>query len=183
MGGDKARTARLFLAAARLEIVPMGAKKEAEPLWSCPRCQRKFAKANQWHSCGKFTVEQYLEGKPPEVVALLDRLVELATACGPVIVAPTKSMVLFKAQTSFAEVKAKKDRLDVHVVFQKRVANPRFTRIKVLWPGFIVHSFQVEEIGQLDEEVAGWLKTAYEMNLQKHSAEVSRKGSKRKNRG
>ena len=25
-----------------------------KPLWTCPQCQRKFAKANQWHSCGKF---------------------------------------------------------------------------------------------------------------------------------
>ena len=127
----------------------MGTNKGAKPkpLWSCPQCQRKFAKANQWHSCGKFTVEQYLDGKPAEIAALFDRLVELAKACGPVIVAPTKSMVLFKARTTFAEIKAKKDRLDVQVVFQERVANPRFTRITVPWPGCIVHSFQVEEIG------------------------------------
>jgi hypothetical protein len=84
--------------------------------------------------------------------------VGLAKACGPVIVSPTKSMILFKARTIFAEVKANKVRLDVHVVFQKRFANPRFTRVTVPWPGCIVHSFQVEDIGQLDDEVAGWLK-------------------------
>ena len=160
----------------------MGRKKDAKlkPLWTCPQCQRKFAKANQWHSCGKFTVEQYLDGKPPAIVALFDRLVELAKACGPVIVAPTKSMILFKARTSFAEVKAKKDHLDVHVVFQKRVANHRFTRVTVLWPGCIVHSFQVKKIGQLDDEVAGWLREAYEMNLQKHSDNPSRKKGKQR---
>jgi hypothetical protein len=160
----------------------MGTKQDAKQkaLWTCPQCQRKFAKANQWHSCGKFTVKQYLDGKPAEIAALFDRLVELAKACGPVIVAPTKSMVLFKARTSFAEVKAKKDRLDVHVIFQKRVANPRFTRITVPWPGCMVHSFQVEEIGQLDDEVAGWLKEAYEMNLEKHSGKPSRKRGKQR---
>jgi hypothetical protein len=158
----------------------MGTKKDARPrpLWSCLQCQRKFAKPNQWHSCGKFTVEQYLAGKPPHIVALFDHLVELAKTCGPVIVAPTKSMVLFKARTTFAEVKAKRDRLDVQVVFQKRVANPRFTRVTVPWPGCVVHSFQVEEIDQLDDEVAGWLKQAYEMNLQKHSAKLSRNASR-----
>jgi hypothetical protein len=149
----------------------------------CPQCQRKFAKANQWHSCGKFTVEQYLVGKSPEIVALFDRLVELAKTCGSVIVAPTKSMVLFKARTTIAEVKANKDRLDVQVVFQERVSNPRFTRITVLRPGCIVHSFQVEEIGQLDDEVMGWLKQAYEGNLQKHAAKPSRKASKGKKHG
>jgi hypothetical protein len=154
-----------------------------KPLWTCPHCQRKFAKANQRHSCGQFTVEQYLGGKPAEIVALFDRLVALAKACGPVIVAPTKSMVLFKARTSFAEVKAKKDRLDVQVVIQKRVASPRFTRVTALWPGCVVHSFQVEEIGQLDEEEVGWLKEAYEMNLQKHSAKPSPKRSKAKKHG
>jgi hypothetical protein len=128
---------------------PMGTNKGAKPkpLWSCPQCQRKFAKANQWHSCGKFTVEQYLDGKPAEIVALFERLVELAKVSCPAIVAPTKSMVLFKARTSFAEVKAKNDRLDVHVAFSKRIRSPRFTRVTVPWPGCIVHSFQVEEIG------------------------------------
>ena len=108
----------------------MGTNKGAKPkpLWSCPQCQRKFAKANQWHSCGEFTVEQYLDGKPAEIVALFDRLVELAKVSCPMIVAPTKSMVLFKARTSFAEVKAKNDRLDVHVAFSKRVRSPRFRR-------------------------------------------------------
>ena len=157
-------------------------KRDAKPkpLWTCPRCQRKFVKANQWHSCGKFNVRQYFDGKPREIVALFERLVELAKACGPVIIASTKSMILFKARTTFAEVKAKKDRLDVHVVFQKRVANPRFTKITVLWPGCIVHSFQVEKIGQLDDVVAGWLKVAYEMNLQKHSGKPSRERVKQR---
>jgi len=160
----------------------MAKKKDAipRPLWTCPQCQRKFAKSNQWHSCGKFTVEQYFDSKPCEIVALFERLVELAKACGPVIVAPTKSMVLFKARTTFAEVKAKKDRLDVQVVFQKRVANPRFTRISVPWPGCIVHSFQVEKIEQLDDEVAGWLQEAYEMNVQKHSGKPSRERVKQR---
>jgi hypothetical protein len=160
---------------------PMETNKAAKPkpVWTCPQCQRKFAKANRRHSCGMFTVEQYLDGKPLAIVALFDRLIELAKACGPVIVAPTKSMVLFKARTSFAEVKAKKDRLDVQVVFRERVANPRFRRTTEPWPGCIVHSFQVEEIEQLDDEVAGWLKEAYEMNLWKHSAEPSGKRPKR----
>jgi hypothetical protein len=163
----------------------MGMKNDAthKPLWTCPQCQRKFAKANQWHSCGRFTVGQYFNGKPRGIVALFDRLVELARACGPVIVAPTKSMILFKARTSFVEVKAKKDRLEVQVVFQKRVANPRFTRVTVPWPGCIVHSFHVDKIGQLDDEVAGWLKEAYDMNRQKRSAKLSPKGSKGKQRG
>jgi hypothetical protein len=50
----------------------------------------------------------------------------------------------------------------------------------VLWPGCIVHSFQVEKIGQLDDVVAGWLKVAYEMNLQKHSGKPSRERVKQR---
>jgi hypothetical protein len=92
-------------------------------------------------------------------------------------------MVLFKARTSFAEVKAKKDRLDVHVVFDERVANPRFTRVSVPWSGCIVHSFRVEQIEELDEQVAGWLKQAYGANLEKHSKSRLRRGREPRKHG
>jgi hypothetical protein len=150
----------------------------AKPLWICPKCQRKFARAHQWHSCASFTIVQYLDGKPPEIVALFDRLVEMAKACGSVIVSPTKSMVLFKARTTFAEIKAKKDRLDIQLVFDKRVKNSRFTKVSTPWPGCIVHSLQVQESDELDDQVAGWLKLAYETNLKKHSVQQARKKAK-----
>lgn len=33
-------------------------------LWTCPKCGRQFTNRNQSHSCGRYTVEDFLKGKP-----------------------------------------------------------------------------------------------------------------------
>src|SRR5947207_2932487 len=57
-------------------------ERSSRPLWPCPQCGRRFANRNQSHSCGQFTVEQLLEGKPQGVIELYDRLAECLQRCG-----------------------------------------------------------------------------------------------------
>lgn len=45
---------------------------------------------------GKWTVERHLLGKPPEVLALYRRFIELAQACGPFTYAVSKSAITLK---------------------------------------------------------------------------------------
>jgi hypothetical protein len=80
---------------------------------TCPRCRRPFKNRNQAHSCGQYTVEQLLDGKPSEVVELYDRFAALVLQCGEVVVAPTKTRVLFKVRTVFATAGLTKNWMDV----------------------------------------------------------------------
>src|SRR5260370_9309020 len=108
----------------------MGKRKNShpKPLWTCPRCRRQFANRNQAHSCGQFTVEQLLDGKPPEVVDLYDRLSDLVQRCGEVVVAPTQTRVLFKVRTVFATVAVANHWLDVVFVLGRRLKHPRIKK-------------------------------------------------------
>src|SRR5260370_27722568 len=83
---------------------------DAKALWTCPRCRRQFANRNQAHSCGEFTVEQLLDGKPLEIVELYERLADFIRRCGEVVVAPTKNRVFFKVRTDFPSGAARKKR-------------------------------------------------------------------------
>ncbi len=73
-------------------------------MWPCPVCGSQFKNKNQWHSCGKFTVEQFLEGCPDGGVALYRALEASLLAMPGVDVRPVKTRILFRCQASFASV-------------------------------------------------------------------------------
>ena len=136
-------------------------------LWRCGVCDRPFANRNQTHSCGRYTVEAFLSGKPRSAVELYDRFAELTKSCGPVLVAPAKTRVGFQARMIFAAVNKLSERgLDAHVVLARRVEHTRFRQIQEMSPRCFVHHFRIEAVEQIDEEVAGWLREAYRVGTQ-----------------
>jgi hypothetical protein len=134
-------------------------------LWTCPCCRRQFANRNQSHSCGQFTVEQLLDGKPLEIVDLYQRLAEVMERCGEVVVAPTKTRVLFKVRTVFASVAVSKNWLDVVFVLGRRLKHRRVKKAEEEYPG-IVHFLRIEKAEDLDADLASWLQEAYDHRKQ-----------------
>ena len=139
---------------------------EPKPLWTCPRCRRQFANRNQLHSCGQFTVEQLLDGKPPEIVDLYDRLEDLIQRSGEVITAPAKTRVLFKVRTVFASVGVSKNWIDVVFVLGRRLKHRRIKKAQQEYPG-IVHSLRIENAEDLDDDLVSWLQEAHDHCKQK----------------
>jgi hypothetical protein len=138
-------------------------------LWSCPACGRPFANRNQTHSCGHFTVADFLHGHGAEARALFDRFAELALGCGRVLTAPARSRVGFQARMIFASVnRLKADQLDAHVVLARRLEHPRFERIESFSVHNHVHHFRIRSLSELDGEVQAWLEEAYQVGEQKH---------------
>lgn len=135
-------------------------------LWTCPTCRRQFKNRNQSHSCGQFTVDQHLDGKSPEIIDLFEQLADLIQRCGEVIVAPTKTRILFKFRTVFAAVGITKNWLDVVFVLGRRLKNRRIKKAQKEYPG-IVHSLRIEKTDDLDDELATWLQEAYDHRQQK----------------
>jgi Domain of unknown function (DUF5655) len=141
-------------------------KTESKALWTCPVCRRQFKNRNQAHSCGQFTVEQLLDGKPPHIVEMFRTLGDLIQECGEVVVAPTKTRVLFKVQTVFATVAVSKNWLDVLFVLGRRLKHRRIKKAQEEYPG-IVHFLRIEKVGDLDDDLAGWLQEAHDYRKKK----------------
>ena len=139
---------------------------EPQPLWTCLRCRRQFKTRNQAHSCGQFTVEQLLDGKPQEVVELYQRLDDLIRKCGEVVVAPTKTRVLFKVRTVFATVAVSENWLDVVFILGRRLKHRRIKRAQEEYPGIVLF-LRVEKEEDLDADLASWLQEAYDHRKQK----------------
>lgn len=130
-------------------------------MWTCPRCGRRFANRNQWHSCGRTSERQHLRGASPEVAAIYRRFAAMVRRCGPVTVEALTTRIGFKARTTFAAVSLGRDRLRAHVILRRRLESRRFTRVQSYSPGSHEHGFEIRRLEDLDDEVQGWLCEAY----------------------
>ena len=90
--------------------------------------------------------------------------------CGEVVVAPTKTRVLFKVRRVFATVAVSKNWLDVVFVLGRRLKHRRIKKTQEEYPG-IVHFLRIEKAEDLDDDLAGWLQEAYDHRKQKDQGE------------
>jgi Domain of unknown function (DUF5655) len=121
------------------------------------------------HSCGRYSVKDFLAGKNPQALKLYKRFSDLVSECGPVRIAPAKTRIGFQVRMIFAAVnKLGNQGLDAHVVLTRRLASPRFRKIQTMTPKCHVHHFRIESLNEFDEEVKSWLREAYDVGTQQH---------------
>lgn len=139
-------------------------------LWTCPACGRGFANRNQPHACGRHALDAHFAGKPPEVRALFDALLERVRACGPVTVLPEKTRIAFQVRMSFAVAMPRGAWLDGHLVLARRAQHPLFRRVESLSPRNHVHHFRLREAADLTPAFDALLREAYAVGQQRHPA-------------
>lgn len=119
-------------------------------LWTCPRCGHRFVTANIWHSCSRHTLEELFERALPNVRAAFERWAELAGRCGPIVVIPQKTRIVFMGQVRFAGAQVRRDRLLATFALTRRVDDSRF-RHESYGPRWIAHRFEVRDVSELDD--------------------------------
>ncbi len=76
----------------------------SRPLWQCPECSEKFTTANQWHSCGKFSLKELFTRCEPHVFRIYEKFAKMVQACGPVTIIPQKTRVTFQVRMRFVSL-------------------------------------------------------------------------------
>ena len=134
---------------------------DAAPLWKCPNCGRRFAKARQWHSCEVKALEEHFRGRDPGLRDLFDELVRRLKKLGPVGVDPVKTSINLTARHHFGAVTVRGNFLRLGFLSEKRIADRRIVHFERLGPGKFGHSVVLESVEDLDDVVMGWLASAY----------------------
>lgn len=117
----------------------------------------------------EWTVERHLLDKPAQVVALYDRFLELAGACGPFTLSVTKTAITLKGtRRGFAGLKPRSAWLDGYLDLQRRVEDPRIRRAGPYTKRLFVHQFRVAAPEELDDTFAGWIAEAYAVGAGAH---------------
>jgi hypothetical protein len=117
----------------------------------------------------EWTVERHLQDKPDHVVALYNRFIRLAEACGPFSYSVTKTAITLKgSRRGFAGVTLRQASLTGYLDLQRRVADARFLRSSPYTKRLFVHHFRVDALEQLDDEFGAWLGEAYAVGRGAH---------------
>lgn len=135
-------------------------------MWECPKCGRWFTRPGQSHSCGSFSVDQFLAGSSKEANALYRQFEEFILALGQVRIAPAKTRIGFQNCRIFAAVNRVTDRhLRIHIVTSAPIKSGRVHRVEHPEPDCAVNHIRIVELQDLDEELAGWLRQGYEWGV------------------
>ena len=141
------------------------------PLWTCPACGAKFVTANMWHSCGRFRIGDLFANSDPRIVRLYRRFRRMVEACGPVIVIPQKTRLVFMVRMRFAGVYPRRSSLRVGLILTRALPeDPRLEKIERFGRSGIGHYFRIEREDELDRSMRQWVREAYDRGCQKHLA-------------
>jgi hypothetical protein len=123
-----------------------------------------------WHSCVRSTTADFFRGRDPNLKGLYRQFLSFVRQNGPVRVNVTKTRISFQARVRFAGIAAlRKDALVAGFWLKRRIHSPRFTNVEFIPPNNYVYQFRLASPSDLDAEVAGWLREAYEVGVQRAS--------------
>lgn len=125
-------------------------------------CGRLFARRNQFHSCVSMTIDEHFRDKPAKLRDLIDLRVDILGRFGELRVDSVKSAINLGARSHFAMVYVLKNSVRLEFVLGRRVESPRITKVTQLGNESYLHHVTLENAGDIDEELLGWLREAHE---------------------
>lgn len=135
-------------------------------MWQCPKCSRLFTRSGQSHSCGSFSVDQFLKGKSDQAVQLYQKFALLVSNLGNVLVAPAKTRIGFQNRRIFAAVnQVGKSHLYIHIITTSPIKSSRIQRVEILSPVCTVNHIRISDEQELDNELMACLQRGYEWGI------------------
>ena len=126
--------------------------------WSAFRVRKGTSSSSQ------ATVEAQYSGAKADLRPIYDRLVEVAQAFGSdVELAPRKSYVGLVRKKIFGVVKAStRTRVDLGLKLKEAVGSKRLVDAPGFGSGSISHKIALTSLADVDEELIGWMREAYD---------------------
>jgi hypothetical protein len=138
-------------------------------MWTCPKCSALLVQKNLSHSCGNYTVEGFLKGKPERGKQLFWHLIGEFEKIGPVKLHPVKTRVAIMIQVRFAAVyHIGRGHIDGHLWLKQRVDHQRFRRIEHLGKDDFLHHFRIGHENEIDDRFREIMRIAREIGQRQH---------------
>ena len=132
-------------------------------MWTCPRCGALFVNKNASHSCGDYSLEKFLEGKPDKMKKLFWFTINEFRKFGSVVLHPAKTRVALMIQVRFASInRVTKDAIHCHLWLKRKPDSKKFYRVDVFSRNDFVCHFKIEDENFFDLEFYKYMKQAYE---------------------
>jgi hypothetical protein len=139
-------------------------------MWTCPKCGHQFFNKNQSHSCGGYTVDDFLKGKTAYSIKLFHDFLAEYRKIGPFELHPVKTRVALLTKTRFASInKVATDHIDIHLVLTEPFEHTLcFYKIDNLANRFFVSHARLYDYDDFSAELTHYMVMAYEVGSRKH---------------
>ena len=132
-------------------------------MWVCPKCGRIFGKAKQPHSCHKFPLEQHFKNKD-KAKELFDCLIDqIDQHIGATKIISLPCCVHLFGKYDFLAALPKKDKLEIRFALNRSLNSPTLTRSVPMSAKVFKNCIDVNDKGDIDKELIGWLGEAYHL--------------------
>ncbi len=154
-------------------------------MWTCPKCGYQFVNRNQSHSCGRYTVDDFLEGRSSKAISLFHYFLSEYRKIGKFDLHPVKTRVALLAKIRFCSInRIGEDFVDVHFVLTSPYRdNSCFTHIDNISNRFFVHHLRMYNKSDVTSDVRKFMRLAYEVGNRKHIASRRKRLFPRKRTG
>ena len=98
-------------------------------MWACPKCRRKFTRANQRHACGTGDRGKALRNRSNAIVELYASIESFAKSLGPIEIVTGDRYVLLRSVRIFADLVIMADAVRVAVHLGRKVNAPMFFKV------------------------------------------------------
>jgi len=130
--------------------------------WECPRCGRRFGRANQGHECTPAMSEaEYFATGPAHERPVFEAVMAHVETVGPVHVEFVSVGIFLKRARTFVELRPMQQWVAMWFLLPRPVRHPRIVRKVVPYHGRYIHVANVRTPEDLDDELRGLLTEAY----------------------
>jgi hypothetical protein len=115
-------------------------------------------------SNNQFSVASHFIGKEPDTRKIYDRLLKTSGAFGPFTEDPKKTSIHLVNRTAFAGVATRKNAIVLTIKSDRKLASPRIHKSEQTSASRFHHEVKLTSPAEIDAELTGWLKAAYELS-------------------
>ncbi len=139
-------------------------------MWTCPKCKHHFFNKNQSHSCGGYTVDDFLKGKSANCVELFTFFIAEYKKIGPFELHPVKTRVALLTKMRFCSInKIATDHIDIHLVLTQLFEDALcFYKVDNLANRFFVHHARLYNKDDITEDLKKYMAMAYQVGDRAH---------------
>ena len=143
--------------------------KNDNEIWTCPKCGGQYFQKNLWHSCNRYSVSEFLEGKSARAIELYNYFLNEYKIIGPITLHVLKSRIAFMVKVRFSGVnKLGKDYIQGALWLKEKIVSDKFYKIEFIPPNNYIYHFRISDESFIDDEFKGYMKMAYEIGERKH---------------
>jgi hypothetical protein len=135
----------------------------ADAMWECPRCDRRFGQANRAHVCAPaMAIDAYFVDAESGDRDIYEAVAEALIDCGPVEIEAVSVGIFFKRSRKFVELRPRRRGMACSMVLPDALESDRVTRRIPLGPRGVANFVTLLSADDVDDELRGWLTMAYD---------------------